>query len=113
MAEIETKGSTLREHHEALLVLLREFDRICRLLGIKYQLFTETIYGEFEGAEYPIPADYDGLLTFLYGDYMTLPKPEDREKKRHAILVDTLNSYENYFGYRDGMDFEIFTESIR
>lgn len=77
------------------------------------ELFTEITYGEFECAEYPIPADYDAMLSFLYGDYMTLPKSEDREKKRHAILVDTNNSYENYSDYRNGMSFDFFTESIR
>lgn len=77
------------------------------------ELFTNITYGEFEGAEYPIPEGYDEMLSFLYGDYMTLPKPEDREKKRHAILVDTHNSYEKYSEYRNGMEFDVFTESIR
>lgn len=36
------------------------------------------IKAEFEGQEYYIPEKYDKVLTHFYGDYMTLPKEEDR-----------------------------------
>ena len=77
------------------------------------ELMTETEFGEFEGGFYPIPKGYDKLLTMLYGDYMTLPSPEQRQKKQHAILVDTEKSYEEYADYRKGMKFDVYTESIR
>ncbi|MBQ4054382.1 MAG: LicD family protein [Clostridia bacterium] len=69
--------------------------------------------GTFEGVSYPIPAKYDELLTLLYGDYMMIPPPEERKVKQHAILVDLENSYEKYAGFRDGMEFDTYTRSIR
>ncbi len=77
------------------------------------RIFTELTFAEFEGGEYPIPSEYDLLLTLLYGDYMTVPSVDERAKKQHAIFVDTHNSYEDYSDYRNGMEFDVFTESIR
>ena len=73
----------------------------------------EQTQATFEGKQYPIPAGYDRLLRILYGNYMQLPPEEDRLCKQHAILVDLENSYEQYTHYRDNMEFEIHTRSIR
>ena len=67
----------------------------------------------FAGGSYPVPADYDLLLTHLYGDYRRIPTEAEREVKRHCILVDLNRSYEAYEGYREGMKFEIQQRSIR
>lgn len=75
--------------------------------------FLTQIQAPFEGKYYPIPAGYDRLLRILYGNYRQLPPAEQRLCKRHAILVDLNNSYEQYAHYRDGMEFEIHTRSIR
>lgn len=75
--------------------------------------FTELDEKLFEGARYPVPTDYDGLLRSLYGDYTQLPTLEERACKQHAILVDTEHSYEEYADYRDGMVFDVYTRSVR
>lgn len=75
--------------------------------------FQNTVDLVFEDGMYPVPADYDGLLTQLYGDYMRIPTPEERSVKQHAILIDLEHSYETYSHYRDNMRFDIYTRSIR
>ena len=74
---------------------------------------TPCVKAVFEGKEYPISQNYDELLHIIYGDYMTLPPPEERVCKKHAILVDLHRSYEEYSDYHKNMVFEMTTKSIR
>nr|MBQ8244936.1 LicD family protein [Oscillospiraceae bacterium] len=67
----------------------------------------------FEEGNFPVSRCYDAMLTQMYGEYMRLPPPEDRECKKHAILVDLERSHEYYRDYRDGMAFSVYTRSIR
>lgn len=40
---------------------------------------------DFEGENFPVLKDYDEILTRLYGEYMILPKEEDRET--HFVTI--------------------------
>lgn len=75
--------------------------------------FTETVRMPFEDGQYPVSKYYDALLKQLYGDYMVLPPEDQRAIKQHAILIDLERSYEEYRHYRDGMQFDVYTRSIR
>lgn len=75
--------------------------------------FTDTVRMPFEDGSYPVSRHYDALLKQLYGDYMVLPPEDQRALKQHAILIDLNRSYEEYRHYRDGMNFDIYTRSIR
>ena len=67
----------------------------------------------FEDGKFPVPTEYDRLLTQMYGDWRILPPEEKRKCKQHAILVDLNRSYEHYESYRDQMTFDVYTRSIR
>ena len=75
--------------------------------------FEKMVEMPFEDGLFPIPESYDAVLKVLYGDYMQIPKEEDRKCKEHALLVDLTKSYEHYEGYRDGMEFTVHTRSVR
>ena len=78
-----------------------------------HTIFEEKELAQFEDGKYPIATQYDILLTQLYGDWRILPSEEDRMCKQHAILVDLENSYETYSHFRDEMQFDVYTRSIR
>lgn len=75
--------------------------------------FTETEQNIFEGDYYPVSCHSDALLTTLYGDYMTASPPDEREKKVHAVLVDTDHSYEMYLDWQSRQQYDVYTRSIR
>lgn len=43
---------------------------------------------EFEGELFHVPENYDALLRNLYGDYMTLPPEDKRDRHKSTILYD-------------------------
>lgn len=42
--------------------------------------FVEAVQVAFEGHMWNVPRDYDGYLRNMYGDYMNIPAPRDREE---------------------------------
>src|SRR5699024_312592 len=56
---------------------------------MSYDDFNEMKFCEFEGHKFPIPKNYDVILTRLYGDYMKLPSKEDRKPHHGIIEIDT------------------------
>lgn len=59
--------------------------------------FYDVIYWNFEGYKFPIPKEYDYVLTNIYGDYMT-PPPQEQQKPHHGIVeinFDTTSKIEN------------------
>lgn len=52
---------------------------------IRREDLTDTIYTEFEGYSFPIPANYDIYLSKMYGNYMQLPPIEKR--RTHSITA--------------------------
>ena len=67
MVEVRKSADT-REHQLALLTLLKEFDRVCRLVGVKYTLFAGTLLGSVRHKGF-IPWDDDLDVMMLRADY--------------------------------------------
>lgn len=77
------------------------------------QWFQKEILMPFHGGEYPVSAQYDELLTNVYGDYMT-PQPEkDRGCKVHAEFIDLEHPYTEYLEQQKSMTFKEYSRSIR
>ncbi len=58
--------------------------------------FAELIDAEFEGEMFPIPKNYDAVLTAHYGDYMIIPPPEKRTGGHDIAATDLHRSYADY-----------------
>lgn len=50
------------------------------------EYFYDTVLIEFEGQMFPAPKNYDEILTNIFGDYMSLPPPE-QQKPHHGVTV--------------------------
>ena len=59
----------------------------------KKEDFFEVSKLEFEGEYFYAPKNPDAILTQLYGDYMTLPKEEERQW--HAKIIKAHKSLIN------------------
>lgn len=54
------------------------------------------VAGSFEGIPVRLPAEYDRLLSQVYGDYMQLPPEEKRVAHHHTDVIDLTKSYREY-----------------
>ena len=61
-------SATLGEHQAALLLLLKEFDRVCKVLNIPYTLFAGTMLGAVRHEGF-IPWDDDLDVLMMRSDY--------------------------------------------
>jgi len=52
------------------------------------KMVEKTVDVTFEGRTFKAPADYDGWLRNIYGDYMTLP-PEEKRVTHHSFVAYT------------------------
>ena len=50
------------------------------------EYFDDLIDIKFEGQMLPIPRKYDKILTQIYGNYMKLPKVEERQVKHNVVV---------------------------
>ena len=66
-----TKSASLSEHQAALIVLISEFDRVCKKLDIPYILFAGTMLGAVRHKGF-IPWDDDLDVLMLREDYERL-----------------------------------------
>jgi len=55
--------------------------------------YTQQIEAEFEGHNFMIPANYDKILTQIYGDYMTPPPENERIGRHTAVNIDHGESF--------------------
>lgn len=54
-------------------------------------IFDKTILKEFENKKYPILEEYDLLLRRIYGDYMSLPSIDERNKNVENVEKSTIS----------------------
>lgn len=78
--------------------LINKYDSSCEFVSNKTgdyvmeketfpkQYFEDLINIKFEDREFPVPREYDKILTQIYGNYMKLPKKENRVVKHNVIV---------------------------
>lgn len=76
----------------------KKYNQLCHR-GRYWPKFTarevdDLIEADFCGRQYPVPRNYDSILTRCYGDYMKLP-PKEKQEPIHNIVNCSINSMEH------------------
>lgn len=58
-------------------------------------MFDNLVEIPFSDKRYSAVADYDSMLTKIYGDYMQLPPEEQRVWHHHPLIIDFEHNYED------------------
>jgi lipopolysaccharide cholinephosphotransferase len=82
----EGAGVSLAEHKQALLLLLGEFDRVCRQLDISYTLFAGTMLGAVRHEGF-IPWDDDLDILMMREDYDRFINEADEVLDREKFFL--------------------------
>lgn len=86
MKDTKIIQATLPEHQQALGLLLREFDRVCKKLDIPYMLFAGTMLGAVRHQGF-IPWDDDLDVIMLRRDYERFLKDADTVLDRERFFL--------------------------
>lgn len=81
-----TENIALRDHQQALLVILKEFDRVCKLLDIPYVLFAGTMLGAVRHQGF-VPWDDDLDVMMLREDYERFLTQADKLLDREKFFL--------------------------
>lgn len=86
MSEMNVDKTVHQQHQQMLLVILQELDRVCGILGIRYQLFAGTLLGAVRHAGF-IPWDDDLDVLMLREDYDRFLREADRYLDREKFYL--------------------------
>ena len=79
------KYSTVKEVQDDILILLKEFDRICKKNNIKYTLDGGTLLGAFRHDGF-IPWDDDADVAILRKEYKKFVKCAKRDLDKNIFV---------------------------
>ena len=87
--------STISEVHADLLLILKEFDRICRKNDIKYTLDGGTLLGAFRHNGF-IPWDDDADIAMLRKEYKKFLRCAKKELNHDAFVIEEIGNPKTY-----------------
>jgi lipopolysaccharide cholinephosphotransferase len=89
------KYSTVKEVQDDILILLKEFDRICKKNNIKYTLDGGTLLGAFRHDGF-IPWDDDADVAILRKEYKKFVKCAKRDLDKNIFVFEEMGNPKTY-----------------